>query len=63
MEWLNDNEIVVSENDTQQLQLSFNPVNDSIHGKIFTCTVTRRDDMHMNETVKQNITLTAKGMM
>ena len=36
IEWLYNNETIVS-SATSQLDLSFNPVNDSIHGKQYTC--------------------------
>lgn len=39
IEWLHNNETILSST-TSQLDLSFNPVNDSIHGKQYTCRVT-----------------------
>ena len=58
MKWLSDNEILVSENDTQNLGLNFIPVNDTVHGKVYTCSVER-----INETdrAEQNFTLNTTG--
>lgn len=41
IEWLTEEEeVVVSADSVQELQLVFNPVNDSLHGSEFTCMVT-----------------------
>ena len=58
MTWLSDNKIIVSENNTQNLELNFIPVNDTVHGKVYTCTVER-----INETdiAEQNFTLNTTG--
>ena len=39
IEWLYNNETIVNST-ASQLDLSFNPVNDSIHGRQYTCRVT-----------------------
>ena len=41
---------------TQRLILSFNPVNDSVHGTIYTCRVTRNGG-----EAEQNFTMNVKG--
>ena len=46
MEWLNEeDEVVVSATSTQQLDLVFSLVNDSIDGQVFICRVTRKGGM------------------
>ena len=58
MEWLRDGDVVVAvQPRTQQLDLCFNTVNDSIHNQVYTCRVTRT----ANKTVKQNFTVSVEG--
>lgn len=58
MEWLRDRDVVVaSMPETQQLDLSFEIVNESIHDEVYICRVTR----DANITVEQNITITVRG--
>ncbi len=58
MEWLTNNGTVIfTETLTQQLDLHFTPVNDSVHGCIYVCRVTRKT----NETVEQNFTMNVEG--
>ena len=65
IEWLNDdNEVVASVNDnsSRSLNLTFNPVNDTIHGKIYICKVEIRNETSMNnEQVSVNFTVEATG--
>ena len=58
MKWLSNNKILDSKNDTQNLALNFIPVNDTIHGEVYTCSVER-----INETdrAEQNFTLNTTG--
>ena len=50
IKWLDSNgEIVASKFDTDELSLTFNPVNASIHNKQFTCTAKRNGSV--NKTV------------
>ena len=42
---------------TQELILPFSPVNDSVHGKTYTCRVTRG----RGEVAEQNFTMNVKG--
>ena len=41
MEWLHNGVVVASDTSTQQLNLVFSPVNDSIHNQVYVCRVTR----------------------
>ena len=44
MEWIRDKDVIVAAMpNTRQLDLSFTPVNDSVHNKVFTCRVTIND--------------------
>lgn len=61
MKWLCGGEVLVSKNSTKKLHLSFNPVNDTIHGKIFICTVEILDETDMMKVVQQNFMLTVQG--
>ena len=46
IEWLNEEDVVVlNATSIQQLDLIFSPVNDSIHGQIYICRVTRNGGM------------------
>ena len=58
MEWLNaEDEVVVSATSTQQLDLVFSLVNDSIHDQAFVCRVTRDGGM----VGTQNFTINVIG--
>ena len=50
--------VVASMPNIQQLDLSFNIVNDSIHDKVYICRVTREADNIVDE---QNITIIVRG--
>ena len=45
MEWLRDEVVVGSANSTQELDLVFSPVSDSIHNQVYVCRVTRDGGM------------------
>ena len=58
IEWLSyENEVLFFLEMSQELILPLNPVNDSIHGKTYTCRVTRNGD----EVAEQNFTVNVKG--
>ena len=60
--WLSGNEIIVRENSTQSLGLNFTPVNDTIHGKVYTCIVERiseTDVVHIERNFTLNTTCKA----
>ena len=60
MEWLRDDNVVVAlMPNTTQLNLTFSPVSDSVHGKVFTCRVTRNSTA--NSFVEQNVTMSVSG--
>ena len=61
MMWLSENKVLVSENSTQQLGLTFTPVNDTVHGKEYTCIVERMNKTHHTIMVEQSFTLNATG--
>ena len=58
--WIDDMDTIVASNSdgVQQLDLVFNPVNDSIHNRMYTCRVTSLAKLVIRETV--NITVTGK---
>ena len=60
MEWLTNGVVVESVASTQQLDLVFSLVNDSIHNQVYTCRVTREVD---GTTATQNFTVKVDGMM
>ena len=45
IEWLNDGVVVESATSTQQLDLVFSLVNDSIHNQVYICRVTREGEI------------------
>ena len=57
MEWLRDGEIVASATSTQKLVLLVSLVNDSIHGQVYVCRVTRDGGM----VATQNFTVQVNG--
>ena len=59
IEWLihGSEEVLPAVKMTQKLILPFNPVNDSMHGTIYTCRVTRNE----SEVAEQNFTMNVKG--
>ena len=58
IEWLDSERRVVSRvTSMDQLDLTFSPVNDSIHNSVYTCRVTRGNDI-----VEDCITINATGM-
>ena len=57
MEWLTDGVVLESATTTQQLDLVFPLVNDSIHNQDYTCRVTREGGM----TATQNFTVKVVG--
>ena len=54
IEWLTNGVVVESATSTQQLDLVFSQVNDSIHGDVYICRVTREGgtQAEQNFTVK-----------
>ena len=42
MEWLQNGVVIASDTSTQQLDLAFSPVSDSIHNQLYVCRVTRQ---------------------
>ena len=59
IEWLDSERRVVARvTSMDQLVLTFNPVNDSIHNSVYTCRVTRGDRM-----VEDNVTITVIGIL
>ena len=47
IEWLDsDRRVVARVTSMNRLELTFNPVNDSIHNSVYTCKVTRREAMN-----------------
>ena len=61
MEWLNNEVVVASAISTQQLNLMFSPVNDSIHNQIYACRVTRDGEDGMTVTAVQSFTANVDG--
>ena len=58
MEWLTqEGTVIVSESNVTQLNLTFTPVSDSIHGQVYICRVTRNN----NDTPEQNFTMNVEG--
>ena len=57
MEWLSNGAVVAMAMSTQQLDLEFSPVNDSIHNQVYICRVTREGDVQ----VEQNFTVRVNG--
>ena len=58
MEWLNNGMVIETAMSTQQLDLEFSPVNDSIHNQVYICRVTRGDDVQ-----EQNFTVRVDGKL
>ena len=58
IEWLNEEAVVLlaSTTSTQQLDLEFSPVNDSIHGQEFVCKVTRDGRRIKKDSFTANVT-------
>ena len=57
MEWLRNGEVVASAASTQILVLMVSLVNDSIHGQVYVCRVTREGGM----VAMQNFTVQVNG--
>ena len=58
MEWLTqEGTIIVSESNVTQLNLTFTPVSDSVHGQVYICRVVRSS----SDTPEQNFTLNIEG--
>ena len=57
MEWIRNGEVVASATSTQILVLSVSLVNDSIHGQVYVCRVTRDEGM----VARQNFTVQVNG--
>ena len=58
IEWLTNNEtVIISGIMKEQLDLHFTPVNDSVHGCVYICRVTR----NTNEVAEQNFTMNVEG--
>ena len=58
IEWLTqERTIIVYESNATQLNLTFTPVNDSIHGQVYICRVIRND----SDTPEQNFTMNVEG--
>ena len=57
IEWLdNERRVVARVTSMDRLDLTFNPVNDSIHNSVYTCRVTRGDDIF-----EDSVTITVAG--
>lgn len=56
LEWIYNNAIVVNSSTQPQIGLSFSPVNDSVHGRQYTCRVTTPYGMQ-----EKNITIFVQG--
>ena len=61
MEWLTNGIVVESAASTQQLNLVFSLVNDSIHDQGYTCRVTREMTDGMSTIAVQNFTVNVNG--
>ena len=61
MEWLNNGVIVASDTNTRELNLTFSPVNDSIHNLVYVCRVTRNGEEGTLIMAVQNFTVTVAG--
>ena len=57
MEWLHNGVVVASDISTQQADLVFSPVNDSIHNQIYVCRITREGGAQ----AEQNFTAIVDG--
>ena len=57
MEWLQDGAVLASDTSTQQLDLVFSPVSDSIHNQVYVCRVTRE----WGAQAEQNFTAAVDG--
>ena len=58
IEWITiGEEVIESAMSTQELDLVFSPVNDSIHNEVYLCRVTREGGM----TATQNFTVNVDG--
>ena len=61
MEWLTQegtqSVMIASERNVTQLNLTFTPVSDSIHGQVYICRVIRNN----NDTPEQNFTMNVEG--
>ena len=57
IEWLStsNGEVIESALSTQELDLVFSPVNDSIHNKVYTCRVTREGGMIATQYFTVNV--------
>ena len=56
MEWIRDEDVIVATiPNMRQLDLSFTPLNDSIHNIVFTCRVTR--NITNERVAEQNFTM------
>ena len=59
IEWLTNDSIIESATSTQQLNLVFSPINDSIHNMVYECRVTRMDGTQ----AEKNVTVTVNGKL
>lgn len=58
IEWLTDEGILLAfVSMTNELDLQFTPVNDSVHGNVYTCKVTRNS----TDVAEQNFTMNVRG--
>jgi hypothetical protein len=55
IQWIYNNEVIMSSS-SSAIDLSFNPVNDSIHGRQYTCRVTTPYGVQ-----EQNVTIIVQG--
>lgn len=65
IDWLNsESGVIISVTGQKRLNLTFNPVHDANHSEVYTCRVTRSNEMrNENITVHQNFTVKAQGKL
>jgi hypothetical protein len=61
MEWLRNGTVVAAAVSTQQLDLEFSPVNDSIHNQVYVCRVTREGDVQVEQSF--NVRVDGKNIL
>ena len=61
--WIDDMDAVVASNSggVQQLDLVFNPVNDSIHNRMYTCRITVVVNTNKSLVISETVTVQVRG--